>query len=86
MRRGLSEPMKGSGKPQLSGQGYSPTSRTPSNPSKPGSENTSHLKTDVMTRKNRRGKISRELDFTLLLKYSTTNDRNYKNPFHSLNR
>lgn len=47
MRRGLRDPMKGSGKPQVSGQAYSPTSSTPTKPAKPGSLYTSQLKTHI---------------------------------------
>lgn len=41
--RGRRDPMKGDGKPQASGKGYSPFSSTPSMPWYPGSLNTSHL-------------------------------------------
>lgn len=50
MRRGLRDPMKGSGKPQVSGQGYSPTSSTPTIPPKPGSLYTSQLKTHISSK------------------------------------
>lgn len=42
--RGLREPTNGEGKPQASGTGYTPLSRTASIPWNPGSLNTSHLK------------------------------------------
>lgn len=45
IRRGLRDPMNGSGKPQDSGQGYSPSSNTARKPPNPGSVYTSQLQT-----------------------------------------
>lgn len=41
---GLRDPTKGDGKPQVSGKGYTPVSRTDTMPSNPGSLKSSHLK------------------------------------------
>lgn len=55
--RGLREPTKGWGKPQDSGQGYSPSSSTPTKPPNPGSEYTSQLQTQTEGgRQGQRGK------------------------------